>query len=165
MKTEQTEFAAFIGIDWADRKHDVCLQVGETGKRERFIIEHRPKVLHAWAEQLRERFGGAPVAVCVELAKGPIVSALLEHDFLVVFPVQPSLLAKYRDLGKGDRRLCRLERWPTIQAATKARKSALEAFFRDHNVRCKRPPRSVEIVAKGRSRMARLAEKFGLARG
>src|SRR5512142_1868349 len=97
MKTEQAEFAAFIGIDWADRKHDVCLQVAETGKRERFVIEHRPKVLHAWAEQLRERFGGVPVAVCVELAKGPIVSALLEHDFLVVFPVQPSLLAKYRD--------------------------------------------------------------------
>ena len=28
-----------------------------------------------------------------------------------------------------------LERWPTIEAAKKARRSALEAFFREHNVR------------------------------
>jgi hypothetical protein len=21
------EYAAFVGIDWADRKHDICLQV------------------------------------------------------------------------------------------------------------------------------------------
>jgi hypothetical protein len=27
MQEQPSEFAAFIGIDWADRKHDVCLQV------------------------------------------------------------------------------------------------------------------------------------------
>jgi hypothetical protein len=27
MQEEAFEFAAFVGIDWADRKHDVCLQV------------------------------------------------------------------------------------------------------------------------------------------
>ena len=97
MNKAQSEFAAFIGIDWADKKHDVCIQVAGTDKREHLVIEHRPKVLHAWLEQLRERFGGAPIAVCLELAKGPIVSALLEHDFVVVFPVQPALLAKYRN--------------------------------------------------------------------
>src|SRR4029078_4559718 len=49
-----------------------------------------------WANKLRERFAGAPVAVAVELARGPIVSALLEHDFLVLFPLNPTTLAKYR---------------------------------------------------------------------
>src|SRR4029078_10136588 len=49
-----------------------------------------------WANKLRERFAGAPVAVAVELARGPIVSALLEHDFFVLFPVNPTTLAKYR---------------------------------------------------------------------
>jgi transposase len=34
--------------------------------------------------------------VCLELAQGPIVSALLEYDFFVIFPVNPSTLAKYR---------------------------------------------------------------------
>ena len=27
MQKQASEFAAFIGIDWADRKHDVCLQI------------------------------------------------------------------------------------------------------------------------------------------
>jgi hypothetical protein len=34
--------------------------------------------------------------VCIELAKGSIVSALMEHDIFVIFLVQPTLLAKYR---------------------------------------------------------------------
>jgi transposase len=96
MKTGESEFAALIGLDWADRKHDLCLQVAATGKREKSVLEHTPKAIHAWAEQLRKRFKGAKVAVCLELAKGPIVSALLEHDFIVVFLVQPALLARYR---------------------------------------------------------------------
>jgi hypothetical protein len=88
--------AAFIGIDWADRKHDVCLAVPGFTKLERLVLEHRPAAIRAWAEKLRERFGGAKVAVCLELARGPIVSALLEHDFFVLFPVQPATLARYR---------------------------------------------------------------------
>jgi len=27
MQEEASGFAAFVGIDWADRKHDICLQV------------------------------------------------------------------------------------------------------------------------------------------
>jgi transposase len=89
-------FAAFIGIDWADRKHDVCLSVAGSDKRERLVLEHRPAAIREWAEKLRQRFGGGRVAVCLELTQGPIVSALLEHDFFVLFPVQPMTLARYR---------------------------------------------------------------------
>ncbi len=96
MARPPTDFAAFIGIDWADRKHDFCLQPASGGKRERGVFEHRPAAIEAWALALRERFGGAPVAVAVELSHGPIVSALREHDFVVLFPVNPTTLAKYR---------------------------------------------------------------------
>ena len=58
MKTVHSEFAAYIGLDWADRKHDLCLQVGLDGARERSVLEHKPKAIHAWAEQLRKRFMG-----------------------------------------------------------------------------------------------------------
>jgi transposase len=93
---KQAPFAAFIGIDWADKKHALCLWVPGSEQRERLELEHRPAVIHAWAEKLRMRFGGAPIAVCLELSQGPIVSALLEHDFFVLFPVQPTMLARYR---------------------------------------------------------------------
>ena len=90
-------FAALVGIDWADRKHDVCLCAAGSTKRERSVVPHTPAALRDWADQLRARFGGAPVAVCIELSQGPIVSALLEHDFFVLFPVQPKTLARYRE--------------------------------------------------------------------
>ena len=96
MQEQASEFAAFIGIDWADRKHDVCLQIPGAHESEASVLEHRPRAIDAWARQLRERFGGRPIAVCLELAQGPIVSALLEYEFFVIFPVNPSTLAKYR---------------------------------------------------------------------
>lgn len=96
MHDQQSDFAAFIGIDWADRKHDVCLLVAGSEDRALSVLEHRPAAIEAWARGLRERFPDKPIAVCVELAQGPIVSALLEHDFFVIFPVNPSTLAKYR---------------------------------------------------------------------
>src|SRR5215203_1673235 len=90
------EFAAFIGIDWADTKHDICLQVAHSEKREFAVVLHRSDAIEQWACSLRQRFQGRPVAVCLELAKGPLVYALQKHDFLVLFPVNPATLAKYR---------------------------------------------------------------------
>ena len=91
-----SSFAAFIGIDWADRKHDVCLSTPGSATLERSVLEHQPLAIQKWASALRQRFPEGPIAVCLELSQGPIVSALLEHDFFVIFPVNPSTLAKYR---------------------------------------------------------------------
>ena len=60
-------------------------------------LEHRPAAIDAWVCTLHTRFNGQPVAVCLELNKGPIVSALRQYDFLVRFPVNPRTLAKSRD--------------------------------------------------------------------
>ena len=93
----ETNFAAFVGIDWADLKHDVCLQQAGSDLRERSVLAHRPEMIERWAVSLRERFAGRPIAVCLELAKGPLVHALQRYPFLVLFPVNPTTLAKYRE--------------------------------------------------------------------
>src|SRR5215813_15590837 len=90
-------FAAFIGIDWADVHHDRCLQAAGTAKRACFQLEHTPEAIDAWATMLRTRFNGQPVAVCLELNKGPLVSALRKYDFLVLFPINPLTLARDRE--------------------------------------------------------------------
>src|SRR5712664_4215932 len=95
--TSHNTFAAFIGIDWADAKHDLCLQAAGTAKRERFQLEHTPEAIDAWVATLRTRFNGQPVAICLELTKGPLVSALRKYDFLVLFPINPLTLARYRE--------------------------------------------------------------------
>jgi transposase len=92
-----TDFAAFIGIDWSDTKHDVCLVPSSTLAKESSVLEHSPESIAEWAEALRLRFAGAPIAVCLEQSRGPLIFALLKYDFLVLFPINPSTLARYRE--------------------------------------------------------------------
>jgi transposase len=92
-----SRFAALIGLDWADGKHAICLQEAATAAREFGEIVHRPEAIDVWAQGLRRRFGGKPVAIALELTKGPIVYALRKYEFFVLFPVDPTMLAKYRE--------------------------------------------------------------------
>jgi transposase len=90
-------FAACVGIDWADATHDMCLQVTGTAKRECCQLEHTPEAIDAWVTTLRTRFSGQPIASCLELTQGPLVSALRTYDLLVRFPINPLTLARYRE--------------------------------------------------------------------
>lgn len=99
---ELNQYRAFVGIDWANDKHDICLQDLTTNKREFSVIKHKPKNIDTWANNLKKRFGGS-IAVAVELSKGPIVYALLKYDFIVIVPVNPTTLAKYRTAFKPSR--------------------------------------------------------------
>ena len=90
-------FAAFVGLAWADAQHDICIQVAGSARREFLRLDHRPAVIDAWVCTVRTRFNGQPLAICLELHKGPMVSALQNYDFLVLFPVHPLTVAKSRE--------------------------------------------------------------------
>jgi hypothetical protein len=91
------EFAAFVGIDWADPTHAICLQVAGSDTRESRVLAHTPEAISTWAGTRRHRFGGQPIAVCLALTKGPLVSALRAQDFWVLFPVNALTVARYRE--------------------------------------------------------------------
>ncbi len=78
---ERQTFTALVGIDWADTKHDFCLQQGGSERREFGCIAHQVECIDEWVKCLHERFGG-PIAVDLELAKGPIVYQI---------PIRPQL--------------------------------------------------------------------------
>lgn len=94
-KFEGVRFAAYVGIDWADTKHDVCIQSATGEEREFAVIPHQAAAIGEWVCSLRRRFG-VPIAIAVELSKGSIVYALQQYDGLVIFPINPATLAKYR---------------------------------------------------------------------
>ena len=48
----EPEFAAFIGIDWADQKHIWCLQAAGSAKRETGELEHTPEAVESWVAHL-----------------------------------------------------------------------------------------------------------------
>ena len=103
MITQQIDsFTAIVGLDWGDSKHDVCIQASTGESREFDVIAHRPAVVDQWVKSLHDRFGG-PIAIALELSKGPIVSILQKYDFIVIFPINPSTLARYRSAFKPSR--------------------------------------------------------------
>lgn len=93
---ETVPFAATVGIDWADEKHDVSLLARGSATATHFTIDQKPEALTAWVTELRARFGGRPVAIAVEQRGGPLIHFLLQHEFLVLYPVNPAQLAQYR---------------------------------------------------------------------
>ena len=90
------QFAALVGLDWADEKHDVCLSVGDSKRVEYAVIKQTPEAIDDWVCRMRERFGGRPVAVCIEQTRGAVVYALMKYEFITIFPLPPARLAKYR---------------------------------------------------------------------
>lgn len=90
------EYAALVGIDWADHKHDICLIDLSCNKREAAVLTHSPQSIDQWARALQVRFAGQQIAVCLEQSRGPLIYALLKYDFLTLYPVNPATLAKYR---------------------------------------------------------------------
>ncbi|MDF3123721.1 IS110 family transposase [Rheinheimera sp. 1928-s] len=88
-------FSAFIGLDWASKKHDVCVQIGCDGKRRFEVIPHSPEALDSWLGNLQKEAGGN-IAVAVELTRGPIVYLLQKYSFITVFPIHALSLARYR---------------------------------------------------------------------
>jgi transposase len=94
--SDTTAFAATIGLDWADRKHDLWICPAGQGKAEHLRLEQKPAALHEWVAKLRERFSSQRVAIAVETSRGPVLSALLAYDFIVLFPVNPKCLKDYR---------------------------------------------------------------------
>jgi len=93
----ELEFAATIGIDWSDRKHDVCLMEAGSSIVEYDVIEQSPEALSAWTSQLSTRFKGKKIAICLEQSRGALINALMNYEFLVLYPVNPKTLNKYRE--------------------------------------------------------------------
>jgi len=90
-------FAAFIGLDKSDKKINVSLKQCGKSKIERTIIEGGAEALHAWVAVLCARFAEQKVAICLEQPAVGLIHALMGCDFIVLFPINPVTLARYRE--------------------------------------------------------------------
>ena len=95
--SESIALAALVGIDWADQYHEVSLQASESSTVEHSRLSHTPEALGEWIAGLRRRFRDQPVGIAVETSRGPLVHALLDHDCLVLYPINPRALKRFRE--------------------------------------------------------------------
>jgi Transposase len=91
------EFAPYVGIDCSDKKRDCCLVDAATGQKQSSILKHSPEAIDEWARSLSVRFPDKKIALCLEQSHGPLLFALLKYDFFVLYPINPSTLANYRE--------------------------------------------------------------------
>jgi transposase len=97
MSRDAPQLAASIGIDWADEHHEISLQEAGSSKVERSQLRHTPDAIVEWLADLRRRFDGHPVGVAIETSRGPLVHALLDYDFIILYPVNPRSLSRFRE--------------------------------------------------------------------
>lgn len=97
MNTPHVELAACVGLDWADRRHAIYLQATDSPNAQCCQLEQKPDALHEWVAQLRLQFQGQPVGIAIEQSRGAVIHALMMYDFLVLYPINPKALSRYRE--------------------------------------------------------------------
>jgi transposase len=96
-ETRQLPIAAFVGIDWADQKHDIALRSAEPeAKVERAKIANQPEALSDWVLALRERFKQGKILICLEQSRGALIHFLMDYDCFELYPLNPKQLDNYR---------------------------------------------------------------------
>jgi transposase len=89
-------FAAFIGVDWSDKKQVYTLrQTAQPGTLQRgsFTMAQASD----WVAGLRQRFAPRRVAVAIEAGRSPLICLLMEHaDFIELYAIPTNAAASYR---------------------------------------------------------------------
>lgn len=95
-----SEPALFIGIDWADQKHDCCV-ILKNGEKRFMEFAQTPEAIEQWVAKMNELAKGQKIAIILEQSKGPLIHALMHRPNLILYPINPKRLAKYRESFPG----------------------------------------------------------------
>src|SRR5438874_8972282 len=94
--TPEPEYAAFLAIDWADRKHHWKLVSAGSLATQEGEVDHTPEAIDSWAAQLHSQIGDGRIAVCLEQSRGSLVFMLHKYPHLVLYAVCPTTSARFR---------------------------------------------------------------------
>jgi hypothetical protein len=92
------QFRFYVGVDWAAEQHQACVLNAQGEVLEQRKVEHSGNGITGfmtWMEALAEgQVDG--IAVSIEVPRGPLVEAFLEHRW-AVFSINPKQLDRFRD--------------------------------------------------------------------
>ena len=100
MSQQYTQPGLFIGIDWADQKHDVYI-IDRHGKESHRQIKHSAETIDAGVGEMLKLAGGQPIAIMLEQFRGALIYALMFREDVLLYPVNPKQLARYRESYPG----------------------------------------------------------------
>jgi len=87
----------YIGIDWADEKHDIYI-INDSGKElARFEISNdREGMLKLLAKAQKLSKGTSSVLFAMEKSSGPLAEFILDHNY-TLYSMNPQVVDRYRD--------------------------------------------------------------------
>ena len=93
----KNEFSFYIGIDWATQIHRVCVMDAEGQVLLEQAVEHSGEAIGQFLQFLRNMlYEPQRIAVGIEVPRGSLVEAFLEHNY-AVFAINPKQLDRFRD--------------------------------------------------------------------
>ncbi len=105
MNQHIAEPGLLIGMDWADQKHDIYV-IDRNGKGFHQQLEHSAESIDAWVGEMLKLAGGRPIAIMLEQSRGALIYSLMFRENVLLYPVNPKQLARYRESypggGKND---------------------------------------------------------------
>lgn len=90
------ELAAYVGWDWGDSEHELCLISADGEEMERLTLRSDGEVIHEWAAEMRRRYDGKLIGVCLETSRGAVINALMHYDHIVLYPINPKAASDFR---------------------------------------------------------------------
>ncbi len=97
-----SNFAFFVGIDWADKKHDIAV-VNDQGKMESLkVIEHSIEAVEALLSDLLFRAQGRPIAIMLEQSRGALINVLVLRENVFLFPSTQAIGGLSRELSEHE---------------------------------------------------------------
>ena len=92
----QPEFAFFMGVHWADQKHDAYV-IDDHGQGHHESLAQNAASIEDWIEQKLHQANGKSIAILFENSKNGFFHSMLLRDKVVLFPVNPKQFARYRE--------------------------------------------------------------------
>jgi hypothetical protein len=83
----------FIGIDWADKEHEVFV-IDESGRGQAETLEQSPEAIEQW---LSRQLVDGPIAIMLEQSRGALAYALMLRENVILYPVNPKQFSRYRE--------------------------------------------------------------------
>lgn len=91
-KKMSEQYDVIVGWDWADQKHDVYHYESASDKYTYEQISSTPNAVDEWIS----KFSSGKIAIAIELKRGAVISMLLKHGNIDIYPIKTTCVSNYR---------------------------------------------------------------------
>jgi transposase len=99
LKAADLPIGAYIGWDWADKKHDICLRLPGDKKGTHQVVKNTPEAIHGYLQKLHEKYPQQQIVLAIEATRSALVPIFEEYaSWLTVYEINPGVMSKYREV-------------------------------------------------------------------